>query len=590
MEEQIQPANLPSRRFIMTMSNTTVEGQNASTDQEKTDFSQAIAMIRGVVGEAYVETGPEDLERHSRTIIPWERKCAAVVYPGSTEEIRRIVEIANRFGLRLWTFGQGKNWGYGTTTAVHDGAVVVLLQRMNRIIEVNEELAYALIEPGVTQRQLDDYLKQNKIKLWTDCTDGPSNGSVVGNALDRGVGETPYGDHFEKICGLEVVLPDGSLIRTGAAHFSKSKSWNVFKWGVGPYMEGMFSQSNYGIVTKMGIWLMPEPQCFNSYVFELRREEDLPVMIDKIRRLALQGAIQSKVHIINDFIGLALVGKYPHHLLAGESYLSDEIKAQLRKRYNIAPWSFGGGIYGSPAQVRAHRALIKKEFSPYGKLTFVSDRKMALLGRVVSFLRKARSTPRFSRLADRLSVSLMGKPFEYLEAFPHIHTLLQGVPSDYFIGHCYFKTRMEKPTSDIDPARDRCGLMWAGIVVPSTGKALTELLDVVKPLYRKHRFDFSTALMLANPRAIIALMSIFFEREDPEETGRAMALYNEMCETTAAAGYQQYRTTVAYMDRILRHSPSFRDMTDKIKQVLDPHNILAPGRYGIGFHENAAAR
>ena len=227
--------------------------------------------------------------------------------------------------------------------------------------------------------------------------------------------------------------------------------------------------------------------------------------------------------------------------------------------------------------------MIRREFSPYGKLTFVTNRKVAALRRLVSFLRKARSSPRFSGLADRLTVPLIGKPFEYLEAFPHIHTLLQGVPSDYFVGHCYFKTEMERPKSDIDPARDRCGLMWAGIVVPSTGTHMTELLDIVKPLYRKHRFDFSTALMLANPRSIIALMSIFFDREDPEETSRAMALYNEMCETTAAEGYQQYRTTVAYMDRILQHAPTFRQMADKIKHALDPHNILAPGRYGIGF-------
>jgi 4-cresol dehydrogenase (hydroxylating) len=108
---------------------------------------------------------------------------------------------------------------------------------MNRILEVNEKLAYAVIEPGVTYEQLNFYLKQQGYRLWIDCTDGPPLGSVVGNALDRGIGETPYGDHFGNLCGMEVVLPNGEVIHTGGSSpHHPVKTWHTHKWGLGPYI------------------------------------------------------------------------------------------------------------------------------------------------------------------------------------------------------------------------------------------------------------------------------------------------------------------------------------------------------------------
>lgn len=79
----------------------------------------------------------------------------------------------------------------------------------------------------------------------------------MGNALDRGVGYTPYSDHFSKHCGMEIVLPSRELLRTGMGAMSgkdeaDNPTWQSFQPAYGPYSDGMFSQSNYGIVTKMG--------------------------------------------------------------------------------------------------------------------------------------------------------------------------------------------------------------------------------------------------------------------------------------------------------------------------------------------------
>ena len=84
----------------------------------------------------------------------------------------------------------------------------------------------------------------------------------MGNALDRGGGYTggDFRDHFDAHCGMEVVLPTGELVRTGMGANPHAKTWQLFKYGMGPWVDGIFSQSNFGIVTKMGFWLMEEPE------------------------------------------------------------------------------------------------------------------------------------------------------------------------------------------------------------------------------------------------------------------------------------------------------------------------------------------
>ena len=111
-----------------------------------------------------------------------EHKPYAAVAPASTEEVQEIVRVANEFGVPLWPVSRGKNFAYGGAAPVMAGTVVLDLARMNRILEVNEEFGYALVEPGVSYFDLYDYIQEKGLKLWLDVPD-PGWGSVVGNAL-----------------------------------------------------------------------------------------------------------------------------------------------------------------------------------------------------------------------------------------------------------------------------------------------------------------------------------------------------------------------------------------------------------------------
>ena len=72
-----------------------------------------------------------------------------------------------------------------------------------------------MLDPGVTCKQPNDHLEQTGSRLWADAVGTTQHTSVLGNAMDKGRGLTPMADHFGCLCGMDVVLPDGTALETG---------------------------------------------------------------------------------------------------------------------------------------------------------------------------------------------------------------------------------------------------------------------------------------------------------------------------------------------------------------------------------------
>lgn len=537
--------------------------------------------LRGVVGTEYVCTSADQLQRYSQCTIPWQSLCAAVVFPASAEEVAGVVRVAARHRIQLWPSSTGRNWGYGTTLAVEDGAIVMILERMNRILEVNDELAYAVIEPGVSYEQFNAHLRSKGYKLWIDCTDGSGQGSVIGNALERGIGETPYGDHFGNLCGLEVVLPDGELVHIGGAT-SGLKTWHTHKWGVGPYLEGMFTQSNFGIITRAGIWLMPKPESYNSFVYEIRDEEHLPKVLDAFRRLALSGVVNTKLHMINDFVSMTILTQRISEQIPQDGPMTDSDLQALRRKYGISPWNCAGGIYGTRAQVRLQRSLLREALTPYGRLIFISDRLLPLLEGVIE---RAWKNPLFRRLTELVARTSL----PVLESAPYVHKILQGIPTEYFVRHAYYRYRHPRPQQAIQPARDRCGLIWFAPILPFTNSHVWPYLDTCRKRFAAHGFDFYVAMLLMNPRSVVCLMAVIYDKDDANETAHSKLLYEELLDDMRGQQLQQYRAGLQSWQTVFADAPELQRLNEKIKTALDPANILAPGHYGIAYPQALAA-
>ena len=162
---------------------------------EKT-FDSAIADFRSVLGDAAVFTSAQQLAPYIKTMMPVPDSYhtpSAALMATTVEEIQKIVGICNRYKVPIWTISTGKNLGYGSAAPAERGQVVLDLKRMNRILEVDKDLAYALVEPGVTYKQLYDYIAEHKLGLWLSMPAPSAIAGPTGHTLDRGVGYTPYG-------------------------------------------------------------------------------------------------------------------------------------------------------------------------------------------------------------------------------------------------------------------------------------------------------------------------------------------------------------------------------------------------------------
>lgn len=517
------------------------------------------------------------LELKSKNTLPNDNFPLAILYPKTKEQVVEIVKWARKWKVNIWPVSQGKNWGYGSKQARSKNYVIVSLEKMNKIIEINKELAYAIVEPGVSYRQLRQYLNDYHPDLWCDCTDGPPDGSVVGNAMDRGLGTTGYGDHFSTLCGLEVVLPTGNVIRTGGGPVN-SQTWNTHKWGIGPYLEGLFTQGNFGIVTLAGIWLLPKPEKFISFTIDFYDKKDLPYIVDQLRRFALNDILKSFTHIVNDIVLFSVLSQYPKNKWKIWSRIPEKEFTELKKNLNLPEWSFGGGIAGTRTQVKETKRALKKAFSKIGQITFLTDKKVECLQQVTRFIRN-HDKSHLGKFVKWALSKIFKRPYVIIEAAPHVHSVLKGIPSDYFVRHAYLKGPSKPEISNLD--RDNVGLIWFAPIVPFTGKHVQHVIDLCEPLYKKYDFDFYLALLLQNPRSMVVLQSIFFDKTNKEDCFRAEKLHQELHQLLEKEGYLPYRTSLLGMPLLFEKNPDYKDFLESIQRAIDPDNIMAPGKYGI---------
>src|SRR5581483_6602734 len=316
------------------------------------DFADALKQLRGIVGKEWVFSEAEDVNLYRDAYSPfWHEQeepiPSAAVAPDSVEQVQQVVRIANTYKIPIWTISTGKNLGYGGSAPQSSGTMVLDLKRMNRILEVNDKNHYALVEPGVSYFDLYRYIQEKGLKVWIDCPD-PGWGSLIGNALERGGGYTPMRDHFDAHCGMEVVLANGDVVRTGMGALPNSKTWQQYKYGFGPYVDGIFSQSNLGVVTKMGFWLYPEPEAYFSGTVMAPKHDDIFRLAEVLTYLMNSGTVNGTTGVLNT-ANLAPPDPALAAVRVGAS--TNELERYVAEK-NLGYWTVDLPFYG-PAKVIA---------------------------------------------------------------------------------------------------------------------------------------------------------------------------------------------------------------------------------------------
>ncbi|MCK9508696.1 MAG: FAD-binding oxidoreductase [Pigmentiphaga sp.] len=499
------------------------------------DLNAFLSTLRDQLGPEWVNTSEATAYRYGQHTLPGpDVPPTAVVYPGSVKEVQAVVNAANRYRVPLHPISMGNNMSLGTRAAAKPNQVIVDLgRRMNRILEVDERLGYCVIEPGVTYQMLHDELARRGDTLMIDCTSGPPQGSVLGNAMDRGAGYTPYADHFGSICGMEIVLGNGELLHTGD-YLGDHRMWNVSRYTFGLALDGLLVQSNLGLVTRAGLWLMPRPPAMKAFHLTFPDDDDLGTLIDLARPLKLSGAVPSLFRISND---LWLIGEEEQHpeyaSTGGRASLSDAGRKALQQRHGLGAWTASAAIYGgSEQQVDEAIGRVIEPFLKTGRATFI--------------------------------------PHAQSERYPGL-----GVAASVFGGH--------------PSANELRQLGWrpgGGVScftpgAPMVGEQANELQQLARSILTDHGLEYLSMWVCA-ARFARGLHNIVFNLRDPDEAERADLAYLALSNAFHERGYSVGRAPIRYHPHhATRRSPVVTRLGDGIKTLFDPQGVISPGRYGL---------
>ncbi|KAK4664746.1 uncharacterized protein QC763_506660 [Podospora pseudopauciseta] len=467
------------------------------------------------------------------------------VRPETVDQVRELVRAANRFEVPMWTVSRGKNLGYGGSAPVVDRNVILDLHRMNKIIEINEEYAYAIVEPGVTFIQLYEEIKKRKLNLWISVP-AIGWGSVVGNTLERGIGYTQDAAHYKHQCGMEVVLPDGDLLRTGMGVVEDSKVWPLYSGGFGPGLDGLFFQSNYGIVTKMGIQFSPAPEAYTRILVEVPEEQDLAplvgTMTDLMRRriVANPPQLYGRMTLI---IGAARRDPEIAKILGEHGNFARHIPQELISKVStilgLPAWCAGFALYGPPEAQAGLLEAVKRRFKQVKGAKVTHETFNAVPG---EYLRSEDVTQDFLPQSGVPSIN---------------HALAFSSKEDGLWHNCYSP------------------------VLPPSGRELYEWYVRAKKITEDHDLNFLADFHVFD-RYIISINLIMFH---PSAKARLHDVQYALMEDSKKLGYLEYRTHVSFMDATAAHQTfnngAFGRFTTMLKDTIDPNGILSPGKQGI---------
>ena len=161
---------------------------------------------------------------------------------------------------------------------------------------------------------------------------------------------------------MEVVLADGTVIRTGSGALKDSPCWHLFKGGYGPAYDSIFSQSNLGIVTRLGLWATPAPEGFMACHIDVPLETDLVPLVDTFSGLLLREVIQNHPVIGNVPRAISMRGPRKN-FYDGQGAIPDKRLLELQHEFGIGFWDARFGLYGPKDTIEANYRRCQEAFA-----------------------------------------------------------------------------------------------------------------------------------------------------------------------------------------------------------------------------------
>ena len=478
------------------------------------------------------------------------------------EAVEEILAKANAQNIKLWPISGGMNFGYGTSLPVGENHYIMDLSQLKEII-YNSKSQSVTIEPGVNQQDLAEFLDKNQLPYLVPTTGLGAKGSLIGNALDGGYGMTPVTDHFEALSEIEGIFGNGTPFRHSYQDLDcpvMAQSWRA---QTGPTLNSLLRQGNFAVVTRATLQLARIPETTRVVVIEWPSEEAFLEGQDALSKIVEETPSTGGIISMNSSRILSTQLDSP---LISDTEGVERISylGRLAKERKIAPWTSIGTFYGGKHQIKGAMKDIKRRL-PVARVRAFSVPAIRALTRIMQYVPKS-FVPAYHRHLGALQDSI---------------GLVEGRPIVVFLKIAYALDKTNLTMSvDRHPAKDGQGILWYAPLVNLNEEAVADYIHSMKEVLHEYGFDNLLAVTARSSRVHSGTIPIIFRKDDPSSVLRAKSCYRALVRMGLKKNMPVYRIGVEYMNEIYPPVQSgISQSLRKIQEVLDPNDIIAPGRY-----------
>ena len=321
-----------------------------------------LAELRGILGDKHVLVLDGDVEPFSRDATPLFRaRPDAVVLPATTAEVSAVLALASRHGIPVTPRGAGSN--LAAATVPEHGGIVLVLTRMNRVLEVNQGELLAVVQAGTTTATLADAAAAKGL-LYAPDPGSRIVSTVAGNVAmcAGGLRGLKYGVTRNYVLGLEVVLPTGEILRTGGRLWKDVAGYDLTRLLTG-------SEGTLGVITEITVALLPTPA---TAATGLAYFDTLSDASRAVARIIAEGTLPATlefldnrcINAVEDFAQLGLDRSAGALLLFGDDGGTEVVASSLQRMADVCSTIGATGVTlaqdvaGSDALLAARRCSL----------------------------------------------------------------------------------------------------------------------------------------------------------------------------------------------------------------------------------------
>lgn len=502
--------------------------------------------IKSIVGKSYYVSPEKISEEILYKNYEIGGRVSCLVQPGSSFELKQVIDYCRENYIKYYPIGSGRNWGYGGNIPVKGEHVVISLERLNQISSFDQDVGVISIGAGVTQGQLFDYLKGKKSDLTFSVTSAGKDTTIISNILERGIGAGKYANRVSSLHNLEVLLPTGEFIGSTTDEINSHMVGDVF----GPSFDGVFCQSNLGIVTKATLWLESIPENMGIITFSFKKDADGYNTIDWIKKMLDSEVLKPGISIFNDY--------RVYSTLLPESKASYHSKADMKAFFKEKGFPFDSWNGEITLKWDSRSVLISQ-------LEFITDKLKKTCTNVTyevfnkDELRRLRNDEETSAVQS-VSIALLRK---YL-----------GVPHDFALKQLYWKVC----NGNKSYFSNQNGMIWICPLIPAAKKHVVRAVSIIERIASENMIEPCISLQWTNSKCIHLIASFHWDRENSLQEDKIIIAYKTIIDQLFSKGYFPYRFgNNAFVDK--KDLMISYTLYQKMKKALDPENLLSSNKY-----------